>query len=67
MRTIQSRVKPLNGRSYGTNTRLISQEELLGILEQDATVLTKGAWVHTAYLIAWRLSWSATHHVAVTT
>jgi hypothetical protein len=42
MRTIQSRVKPLNGRSYGTNTRLISQEELLGILEQDATVLTKG-------------------------
>jgi hypothetical protein len=51
----------------GTNTRPIIQEELLGILEQDATVLTKGAWVHTAYLIAWRLSWSATHHVAVTT
>jgi hypothetical protein len=26
----------------GTNTRPISQEELLGILEQDAAVLTKG-------------------------
>jgi hypothetical protein len=30
----------------GTNSRSISQEELLGILEQDAAVLTKGACVH---------------------